>query len=120
MYVCVCMCVYVCVCVCVCRLVGVKARDLKAALVALYGPRTTVSLAVHGIAHAHELTLVPSSSGGLQWVCSKVFDTVKDGKLFAPGNLRGTQDNKGYHELVQVCLYRMCSLVECVLFAPGG
>lgn len=84
------------------KLVGVKSRDLKASMVALYGPRTTVSLAVAGVDYCHELTLIPcTTGGGLRWEHSQVFDTIKDGKIFAPGNLRGTQDNKGYNELVQ-------------------
>ena len=83
------------------RLVGVKARDLKAALIALYGPRTTVSLAIDGVSHSHEFTLVPSASGGLLWEHSRVFEAIGEGKLYSPGNLRGTQDNHGYAKLVQ-------------------
>jgi len=37
--------------------VGVKARDLKASLVALYGPRTTVSLAVAGVDYCKCVTV---------------------------------------------------------------
>ena len=59
--------------------------------VALYGPRTSVSLAFEGSDCSHELTLVPSSAGGLRWERTRVFDKIRDGKLFAPGNLRCTQ-----------------------------
>ena len=34
-----------------------------------------------------------------QWVLSQSFMSIGEGKLFAPGNLRATKDNKGYEEL---------------------
>ena len=34
-----------------------------------------------------------------QWLKSNEFTTISEGKLIAPGNLRATQDNKGYADL---------------------
>jgi sedoheptulose-bisphosphatase len=68
------------------KLVGVKSRDLKAAVVALYGPRTTVSLALDGLEYGHELTLVPANFG-LRWEHSRVFKNIEEGSIFAPGNM---------------------------------
>jgi sedoheptulose-bisphosphatase len=33
------------------------------------------------------------------WVKSNEYSTLSEGKLIAPGNLRATQDNKGYNDL---------------------
>ncbi|CAM9159138.1 unnamed protein product [Ascophyllum nodosum] len=82
------------------RLVGVSGRDLKGAGMAVYGPRTTMTVAVDGMDGSHEFLLVDDFSGRHgQWVKTNTFTTIDDGKLFAPGNLRGTQDNPGYNEL---------------------
>lgn len=35
------------------------------------------------------------------WVLVQSFYTINEGKLFAPGNLKATQDNPGYAKLVQ-------------------
>eukprot|EP00752_Nemacystus_decipiens_P007732 g6913.t1 len=82
------------------RLVGVSGRDLAASGMAVYGPRTTMTVAVDGMEGSHEFLLIDDFSGRHgQWVKTNSFTTIDDGKLFAPGNLRGTQDNPGYNEL---------------------
>jgi len=82
------------------KLVGVKGTELKAAGMGVYGPRTTMTLAVDGIEGAHEFLLIDDmSSRHGQWVLSQSFMTVGEGKLFAPGNLRATKDNPGYEQL---------------------
>ncbi|CAM9226129.1 unnamed protein product [Phaeothamnion confervicola] len=82
------------------RLVGVTGRQLAASGMATYGPRTTMTLAVEGMDGTHEFLLIDDFSGRHgQWVKTNTFTTIEDGKLFAPGNLRGTQDNPGYNEL---------------------
>lgn len=82
------------------RLTGITGRELVAAGMAVYGPRTSITLAVDGIPGAHEFLLVDNFTAehGM-WVLVQSFHTVDEGKLFAPGNLRGTQDNPGYAEL---------------------
>jgi len=82
------------------RLTGVKGRDLKAAGIAIYGPRTTITIAISGMDYAHEFLLVDDFSARHgEWIKTNEFTTIDEGKLFAPGNLRATQDNKGYAEL---------------------
>ena len=82
------------------RLTGISGRGLKAAGIAVYGPRTTITLAVDGIDYAHEFLLVDDFSARHgSWVKTNEFTTIDEGKLFAPGNLRATQDNPGYAEL---------------------
>ena len=59
-----------------------------------------MTLAIDGIPGAHEFLLVDDFSGRHgQWIKTNEFLTIDEGKLFAPGNLRATQDNKGYQEL---------------------
>jgi sedoheptulose-bisphosphatase len=82
------------------RLVGVTGRQLKSAGIAVYGPRTTITLAVDNMDHAHEFLLV-DDDGPMngQWIKTNEFRSIGEGKLIAPGNLRATQDNPGYKEL---------------------
>lgn len=82
------------------KLTGVKGRDLKAAGIAVYGPRTTMTLAVSNMDYAHEFLLVDDFSAMHgQWIKTNEFTTINEGKLIAPGNLRATQDNEGYAKL---------------------
>lgn len=49
---------------------------------------------------AYEFLLVDDFSANHgQWLKTNEFSTVSEGKLFAPGNLRATQDNEGYKKL---------------------
>jgi len=82
------------------RLVGINGRSLVSAGMAVYGPRTSITLAIDGQDYAHEFLLVDDFSGRHgQWVKTNEFTTIDEGKLFAPGNLRATQDNEGYSKL---------------------
>jgi sedoheptulose-bisphosphatase len=82
------------------RLVGINGRQLVGAGMAVYGPRTTMTIAMEGQEYSHEFLLVDDFSGRHgQWVKTNTFSTIENGKLFAPGNLRGTQDNPGYNQL---------------------
>ena len=68
-----------------------------------------MSLAVAGVDFSHELTLVPSASGGgLRWERTRVFDRVKDGKLFAPGNLRCAQVSRILYGAYMYVFYIDC------------
>lgn len=83
-------------------LVGVTGEQLKGALISVYGPRTTITVALDGIDYSHEFLLVDDfSSRHGNWVKTNTFTTIEEGKLYAPGNLRATQDNAGYAELFQ-------------------
>merc|ERR1711998_3122 len=82
------------------KLTGITGRQQKAAGLSVYGPRTTITLAVDGIDGAHEFLLIDDmSSKHGQWVLTQSFYTIGEGKLFAPGNLRATKDNEGYEKL---------------------
>lgn len=82
------------------KLTGISGKDLKCAGIAVYGPRTTMTIAVSNMEGAHEFLLVDDfSSMHGQWVKTNEFKTINEGKLIAPGNLRATQDNPGYAEL---------------------
>lgn len=82
------------------KLIGVKGNQLQSAGVAVYGPRTTVTLALSNMPGSHEFLLVDDYSAMHgQWVKSNEFSSIGEGKLLAPGNLRATQDNPGYAEL---------------------
>merc|ERR1711937_1801 len=82
------------------KLTGITGKEQKAAGLGVYGPRTTITLAIDGIDGAHEFMLIDDmSSRHGQWVLSQSFNTIGEGKLFAPGNLRATKDNEGYEQL---------------------
>eukprot|EP00968_Pinguiococcus_pyrenoidosus_P000800 scaffold47_cov258-Pinguiococcus_pyrenoidosus.AAC.127 len=60
-----------------------------------------MTLAVDGIEGTHEFLLIDDFSGRHgQWIKTNSFETIEEGKLFAPGNLRAAQDNPGYSELL--------------------
>lgn len=82
------------------RLTGVTGRQMKAAGICIYGPRTTITLAVDNMPYAHEFLLIDDFSANHgQWLKTNEFTSITDGKLLAPGNLRATQDNVGYAKL---------------------
>lgn len=78
----------------------VSGRTLKSAGIAIYGPRTSITIAVSNMPNAHEFLLIDDFSANHgQWLKTNEFSTINEGKLIAPGNLRATQDNKGYADL---------------------
>ncbi|KNC86050.1 fructose-1,6-bisphosphatase [Sphaeroforma arctica JP610] len=77
-------------------LVGVDGRSMTSAGVTLYGPRTTMTLAVSEAEHSHEFLLTEKG-----WERVNTYSVIGEGKLHAPGNLRAIKDNAGYAELVQ-------------------
>lgn len=77
-------------------------REQSAAMIAQYGPKVTIALAIgsintiSGMPVAVELTMLPSG-----WAISKEkLSIAQKGKTFAPGNLRATADNESYRKLV--------------------
>jgi len=84
--------------------IGRKGRELVAAGCFVYGPRTELTLAVAEKDFAHQFVLVPRDSDDTsvldRWKKNNTFKTIQSGKLFAPGNLRATVDNRGYQQLV--------------------
>jgi sedoheptulose-bisphosphatase len=73
---------------------GKTGRDLVASGYAIYGPRTTFIIAIDS--HPAEFTL--QSNGEWKQTIAKM--EIKEGKMFAPGNLRACAENKEYLALL--------------------
>ncbi|KAJ1616079.1 fructose-1,6-bisphosphatase class 1/Sedoheputulose-1,7-bisphosphatase, partial [Pavlovales sp. CCMP2436] len=87
------------------KLTGVTGRNMAAAGLMMYGPRTTMLVATAGTEGAIEFVLTNGPSGEWEWVLSNVFCTMQEDQsfqraIFAPGNLRATGSNAGYRKLV--------------------
>jgi sedoheptulose-bisphosphatase len=87
-------------------LLGAKGSDQVTSLVALYGPRTTVLVALDDGAYEFSYGCTPEGcqlpDGTWEpWICSKnKVQISEDAKIFSPANLRATQDVPGYKKLV--------------------
>lgn len=87
-------------------LLGVTGRGQVASVVSLYGPRTTLIIALPSKSRgegqpdvAFEVTLVNDKS---RWEVSRSAISLQPTKkVFAPGNLRATNDNPRYDALVK-------------------
>merc|ERR1712060_599747 len=87
-------------------LIGATGRDQVTSLVALYGPRTTVLVALDDGTFEFTYGCTPEGcqleDGTWEpWICSR--DSIKiseDCKIFSPANLRAAQDVPGYKKLV--------------------
>ena len=79
-------------------LLGRTGRQQAASVLTIYGPRTTLVIALPGVSTPRSVQLVLH---GDAW--EMVHDTLTiapEGKVFAPGNLRATADNPKYKALV--------------------
>lgn len=74
---------------------GVKGADQVGAMIAVYGPRTTIVLA----AKDHEAQEFLLNSEG-EFVITHEDIKINEGKMFAPGNLRAAIERKDYLDLV--------------------
>lgn len=89
------------------NLKGRTGREQVASAVALYGPRTTMCIALaakaRNIEHEKPIVLeVTLIEGRSIWVLSRERVILKEeGKVFAPGNLRATNEDKRYAALLQ-------------------
>mmetsp|Transcript_15629 Transcript_15629/g.35591 ORF Transcript_15629/g.35591 Transcript_15629/m.35591 type:complete len:386 (-) Transcript_15629:68-1225(-) len=87
-------------------LIGATGRDQVTSLIALYGPRTTVLVALEdGVYEFTYGASVPDTAktdgGDKTWICTRSNIEIKpDSKIFSPANLRSTQDLPGYNKLV--------------------
>lgn len=85
--------------------IGKKASEMHAAVVAVYGPRTTLFVAVAGRGtHQYLLT-----SGGFELQKEKI-KVDDEGRYFAPGNLRACAKNPQYKALVDYWLANQYTL----------
>lgn len=83
------------------KLLGVRGRDMAAAVTTTYGPRTTISLAIAGIEGAHNFLLLDEAEGETgKWVKGATYTTLGPGRLFAPSNLKAANDNSGFRKLI--------------------
>ena len=88
-------------------LIGATGADQVTSLVALYGPRTTVLVALDD--GAYEFSYGCTPEGGQKpdgtwdaWICTRhQIQIAETCQIFAPGNLRATQEIPGYEQLVQ-------------------
>lgn len=87
-------------------LIGATGRDQVTSLVALYGPRTTVLVALDDGTYEFSYGCTPEGcqlpDGTWEpWICSRdKIEIQKDCKIFSPANLRATQDVPGYKKLI--------------------
>jgi sedoheptulose-bisphosphatase len=73
-------------------------QDQVTAMVALYGPRTTVFVAFDD--GVYEFTYGANDYDG--WICSKENIKIKeDSKIFSPANMRVAQDSEKYDQLIK-------------------
>jgi len=83
-------------------LINRVGRDQCAAMVAQYGPRVTVALAISNeFTKSGERLALELTMHDLEWIVSKPkLSIASKAKTFAPGNLRATADNQAYQRLV--------------------
>lgn len=87
-------------------LIGATGRDQVTSLVAIYGPRTTVLVALDDGTYEFSYGCTPEGcqlpDGSWEpWICSRHQIKInKDCKIFSPANLRAAQDVPGYKKLI--------------------
>ena len=87
-------------------LIGATGRDQVTSLVAIYGPRTTVLVALDDGTYEFSYGCTPEGcmldDGSFEpWICSRSKIQIKpDCKIFSPANLRATQEVEGYAKLI--------------------
>lgn len=87
-------------------LLGATGRDQVTSLVAIYGPRTTVLVALDDGTYEFSYGCTPEGcqlpdGSWHPWICSRHQIKIKsDCKIFSPANLRAAQDVPGYKKLV--------------------
>lgn len=97
-------------------LIGACGRDQVTSLVAIYGPRTTVLVALDDGTYEFTYGCIPGGSEGdggswTPWICTRHKVRIKpDSKIFSPANLRSAQDIPGYKKLVDYFLEKRYTL----------
>lgn len=87
-------------------LLGATGRQQRTSLVALYGPRTTVIVALDDGVYEFSYGCTPEGcqlpDGTFEpWICSRMNIKIKeDSKIFSPANMRAAQDTVGYKNLL--------------------
>mmetsp|Transcript_15950 Transcript_15950/g.52243 ORF Transcript_15950/g.52243 Transcript_15950/m.52243 type:complete len:385 (+) Transcript_15950:20-1174(+) len=87
-------------------LLGATGRDQVTSLVAIYGPRTTVLVALDDGVYEFSYGCTPegcqlADGTWAPWICSRSKITISpDCKIFAPANMRAAQEVEGYKKLL--------------------
>mmetsp|Transcript_42116 Transcript_42116/g.51112 ORF Transcript_42116/g.51112 Transcript_42116/m.51112 type:complete len:410 (-) Transcript_42116:155-1384(-) len=87
-------------------LLGATGRDQVTSLVALYGPRTTVLVALDDGVYEFSYGCTPEGcqlpDGTFEpWICSRSDIKIsEDCKIFSPANMRAAQEVEGYKKLI--------------------
>jgi sedoheptulose-bisphosphatase len=101
-------------------LLGATGRDQATSVIALYGPRTTVLVALDDGVYEFTYGAVPEGSDidpkETPWICTRhQIQIQEDSKIFSPANLRSAQDLPGYQELVNYYMTNRYTLrCECL------
>ena len=104
------------------RLVGVNGRGLKSAGMAVYGPRTTITLAVDGLDYAHEFLLVDDFSArhgklGLSFLCFSFYLCCFYSALIShvlTANIRVIENIIGMHFVNEFCHMNVNKFKKCI------
>merc|ERR1712113_376600 len=71
-------------------------REQKAAVIAMYGPRITMAVAI-----SNQKVIELTFRAGAWSITKHQMKISPEGKVFAPGNLRASADEEKYNSLVQ-------------------
>jgi len=86
-------------------LIGATGRDQVTSLVALYGPRTMVLVALDDGVYEFSYGCISEGyqlADRMSWICSRSQITISEEcEIFAPANLRATNELDGYKKLVE-------------------
>ena len=88
------------------KLTGIYGRDQAASGIGIYGPRTVYVIAIKGFPGTHEFLLMDDG----KWLHVKETESIGEGKLFSPGNLRCILDNPEYAKLVNFWMQEQYTL----------
>jgi sedoheptulose-bisphosphatase len=86
-------------------LIGATGRDQVTSIVALYGPRTTVLVALddgtYEFTYGCKLSDTTIDTTKEPWVCTRhAIEISPSCKIFSPANMRAAQDLPGYKDLI--------------------
>ena len=96
-------------------LIGATGRDQVTSVIALYGPRTTVLVALDDGVYEFTYGAIPEGSNldpkETPWICTRhEIQINEDSKIFSPANLRSAQDLPGYQDLVNYYMSKRYTL----------
>lgn len=84
------------------NLYNVTGREIECAVMALYGPRTTIAISIKGTAFTHEFLLDEDAPplSPQRWRKSATYASMQEGTLAAPGSIRSSAFVPGYKKLI--------------------